>query len=442
MTETLSPVPSVALAGAALPDEDHLARNYIGGSWRFPAAPYEYEIRNPRTSEVTAVVPLSSRLDVTAALRHARAAQAAWAADLELRQRVVLGLLDDLEQMVPQLAAWQSTEAGLEPEPSARSVRGALAVLRRRLEAPRAWGGGGAAVGVVLSWGMPTVEALLGVVPLVARGDVVVVKPSLRAPLSMPAIAHVAHGRGIPAGVLSVVQGTSLDVGAALAADHGIDRVVVRGSSATHEAVRRSVRLSGAQVEPLHGRGNVVLLGDLDEAALEDAADRLAAEILTSSGPIGAPLVLVPAAGLEAVLTALRNRLRGRTAAPVATGVDRNRIERRLLALAPGLIRAGGRIPDDVMHRMGWFVPPTLVVRDLADALAEDLVDGGPVVTLAAYDRLEDVVLDRPAHAHGVLTLVGIAADEAPLFPGLVSEATPWELLDAGHVPDAWVAGA
>ena len=39
-----------------LPTDEHFARNLVDGRWAFPAAPYEYEIRNPADSTITTAI--------------------------------------------------------------------------------------------------------------------------------------------------------------------------------------------------------------------------------------------------------------------------------------------------------------------------------------------------------------------------------------------------
>ena len=98
---------------ASLPDDGHYARNLIGGRWLFPAAPYEFEIRHPGDSTITAVVPLSSRFDVDRAFGAATAAlRGPWAGSAE-RILMLQALIDRVEASRTELARLQSTETGL-----------------------------------------------------------------------------------------------------------------------------------------------------------------------------------------------------------------------------------------------------------------------------------------------------------------------------------------
>ena len=102
-------------AAPAMPDDEHFARNFIGGRWQFPAAPYDYEIRNPADSTITTVVPLSSRFDVAQAAAAAAADQARrgpWAHQGE-RGRLLHAVLDRLAASRADLARLQAVETGL-----------------------------------------------------------------------------------------------------------------------------------------------------------------------------------------------------------------------------------------------------------------------------------------------------------------------------------------
>src|SRR5215470_2488346 len=210
MSVTPSDVGVLPAAGGSddLPGDEHFARNLIGGSWRFPAAPYEYEIRSPVDSTITTVVPLSSRFDVARAV--------AAAADAARRAELLARLAGELDRLAPRLVALQATESGLAAA-DARSVVDGAARLARTLAATGPPAGRPAGVtGHVLSWGLPLFEIASAVLPPLATGHTAVVKPSLRAPLSAAAFGYLAARAGFPPGVLNIVQGTADDVGAAL----------------------------------------------------------------------------------------------------------------------------------------------------------------------------------------------------------------------------------
>ena len=130
-----APLPAVPLpalpSGVALPGDEHYARNLIGGRWQFPAAPFEFEIRNPLDSTVTTVVPLSSRFDVARAVTAARAATRPWSSDGDMRHRLLTQLVDRLEFLAgPTMPAMPGGWAGTSCPGACRSPRLSAASCR------------------------------------------------------------------------------------------------------------------------------------------------------------------------------------------------------------------------------------------------------------------------------------------------------------------------
>ncbi len=126
----MSPLP-----GTGFPGDEHFARNLIGGSWQFPAVPFEYEIRSPRGGSVIAAVPLSSRLDVARAVRAARSAARSWAEDPELRRELLTGLVSRLGEFAGPLAELQSAETGLSAAVTCLRAGGNVLVAGRDADA-------------------------------------------------------------------------------------------------------------------------------------------------------------------------------------------------------------------------------------------------------------------------------------------------------------------
>lgn len=87
--------------------------------------------------------------------------------------------------------------------------------------------------------------------PAIARGDTVIVKPSLRGPLTPVAFAFMATEVGLPAGVVNVVQGTGLDVGADLISGRRLSALHVRAGERTIAQAERSHRRTGVALHTL-----------------------------------------------------------------------------------------------------------------------------------------------------------------------------------------------
>ncbi len=397
--------------------DEQFARNLIGGRWQFPAVPFEYEIRSPLDGTVLAAVPLSSRLDVARAVRAAATAKQAWAADPDARRAALARLADALTARTDELAELQAAETGLDPPDSAFAAKAAVDLAARLL------GAGARASGVtghVLSWGLPLTEVICSVLPRLAAGQTAVVKPSLRAPLSATAFAHLATEAGLPAGVLNLVQGTGTDVGAALLGEPCLRSLHVRASERTlADAVRAAAR-TGARLVAVRSGGNVHVAGrDADPEQVAMAATATLA--LHSAGGLGyLPLLCAQETRAPAIAEAIAARLPMIQPAPLPAEPLRQRALARIeqLGAAGARLVHGGAVPDDARHRMGWIIPPALLDLGHAGtpaataALASEPL--GPVLLVLTWRTPDDLdgIFTHPRYADGAAFLAGVSEDE------------------------------
>ena len=446
---------STAVIGTGLPTDEHYARNLVDGAWRFPAAPYEFEIRNPLDSTITTVVPLSSRFDVARAVAAATAAAPAWAADTDMRSALLSRLADALALHTPALARLQATETGLDQADSERAtaaiVRLAQTLVQRAAGEPTTPTGG--VTGHVLSWGLPLLEAVAALIPQLAAGRTVVVKPSLRAPQSAVALAHLATELGFPPGVVNVVQGTGEDVGAALCGTPDLALLHVRAGARTLAQASRATAVSGVALHALRGGGNVAIAGPDVHAA--ELAQALAAAIRVHStgGPLGLPLLAVHTDAVDAVQAAVIDALHDIRTAPLPTETLRRRALAGVDALRQCDVLAGGALPDDIRHRMGWVTPPTVIASGRIAAPTEEPL--GPVLRVHTWTDPRELAraFTHARYADGVASVWGLddtdlAAAHLP-HPVVLRDQVPAQVLDASDtarladlIPATWISGA
>jgi malonate-semialdehyde dehydrogenase (acetylating)/methylmalonate-semialdehyde dehydrogenase len=105
----------------------------------------------------------------------------------------------------------------------------------------------------------------LWMMPLaVACGNCFILKPAEKAPLTGTRLVELFAEAGLPAGVVSVVQG-GREVSERLIADAQVDAVSFVGSSAVAEAVYRTAAAHGKRVQALGGAKNaLIVLPDAD----------------------------------------------------------------------------------------------------------------------------------------------------------------------------------
>jgi acyl-CoA reductase-like NAD-dependent aldehyde dehydrogenase len=437
----------------ALPTDEHYNRNFIDGQWVFPAAPYEYEIRNPADSTISAVVPLSSRNDVSRAIAAAHRSQDGLWAHTDRRNQLLAQLLSRLAELAPGLARLQSIETGLAHADSVATIDAALRLARTILtravidKHPLRPG----VSGHILSWGLPFTEMLTNVFGAWTHGKSVVVKPSLRGPLSPVAVALAASHVGFPPGVLNVVQGTGVDVGAALVSSPVLSRLHARGNDITLSRARRAGARTQVPLSTLSAGGNAAIVyADVNPERIASlAVDTAAAvRIHSAGGPFGLPIVAVHRAVAAAVYAAILAEVSAITPAPLPTEPLRRRAMDRLDALRAGggRVLLGGTIPDDIEHRMGWRIPATVVdlgnaqrAAPLLQSVGEPL---GPILTVVRWTSHQDLdaLFAAPRHLDGYAGTWGDSlGDERIRFGVITREQSPLDAAHSGLLPSAWI---
>ncbi len=109
------------------------------------------------------------------------------------------------------------------------------------------------------------------ILPALATGNTVVLKPSEVAPQAAELYARILSDAGVPPGVFNLVQGPGV-VGAALASDPGVDGVLFTGSWAVGQRIEEAARGQSKMLAlEMGGKNAALILDDLDAAAEEKA---------------------------------------------------------------------------------------------------------------------------------------------------------------------------
>ncbi|WP_147794300.1 succinic semialdehyde dehydrogenase [Cellulomonas sp. Y8] len=245
----------------------------------------------PWTRAPLATLPQSTPDDVARAARAARAAQRRWAAvpardrarlllrvhDLLLRRQSDVLDLVQLENGKARGAAYEEVvDVALLARHLGRSAPRTLAPERRPglvpgLTSVRVVHDPVGVVGVVAPWNYPLSLTLGDVLPALAAGDAVLLRPDPQTPLTALWAVELLEDAGMPRGLVQVVLGDGPTVGAAVV-DH-VDHVVFTGSTETGRlvAARAGERLVPSTLE-LGGKNAMYVAEDVDvEVAAEGA---------------------------------------------------------------------------------------------------------------------------------------------------------------------------
>ena len=138
-------------------------------------------------------------------------------------------------------------------------------------------------VGVIMPWNGPSAVPL-GVVPALACGNSVVLKPSEETPLTAILLARLCVEAGIPRGVVNVVQGVGETVGAALVEHPLVAAISFTGSVETGRRIQAAAarRLKRVTLE-LGGKSPQLVFADAD---LDAAAATCAAAVWGHAGQV------------------------------------------------------------------------------------------------------------------------------------------------------------
>jgi acyl-CoA reductase-like NAD-dependent aldehyde dehydrogenase len=120
-------------------------------------------------------------------------------------------------------------------------------------------------VGAITPWNYPLYQVIAKVLPAIAAGCTVVLKPSNEAPLSVFEFVEAIDDAGLPAGVVNLVSGPGRVIGERIAEHPQVDFVSFTGSTSVGARV---AELAGRSVKKvaleLGGKSANVILADAD----------------------------------------------------------------------------------------------------------------------------------------------------------------------------------
>ncbi len=138
--------------------------------------------------------------------------------------------------------------------------------------------------GFIFPWNFPFDLLMWNVMPALAAGNTVVIKPAELTPLTTLYFCKIAEEVGIPAGVINVVVGAGRKVGTPLVQHPKIRRISFTGSSGVGKQI---AAMCGERPIPckleLGGKGAAVVFEDAD---LDKAVTQLAGAITLNTGQV------------------------------------------------------------------------------------------------------------------------------------------------------------
>lgn len=269
-------------------------RQFINGSWRHGRSQRRLDDTNPYTGETLLEVPLASIGDLDEAYQGARRAQVEWGKTHPAQRRGLLECLARvMEARAGEIIEWLIREsgstrlkAGFEWHNTLQLVRecagfpfqveGRILTSYKPGEQSFVFREPLGVVGVISPWNFPLYLSMRSVVPAIALGNSVVLKPASDTAVSGGLlIAHMFEEAGFPAGVLNVVVGAGAEIGDAFV-EHPVPSLVsFTGSTDVGRSVGR-LATGGAHLKrvalELGGNCPLVVLDDADVELAAHAA--------------------------------------------------------------------------------------------------------------------------------------------------------------------------
>jgi betaine-aldehyde dehydrogenase len=389
---------------------------FIAGSRRRGGSGETVDVTDPATGEAVEQVALAGPADVDAAVTAARAAFPEWSAAPPVERSTALTRLAALlDERAHDLARTESRQTGKPIRLSTRfDVPGTVDNVAFFAGAARALEGKAAAeysgdhtsyirreaigvVGSVAPWNYPLQMAAWKVLPAVAAGNTIVLKPAELTPLTALMFAEAARDAGFPDGVVNVVTGAGRVAGEALMSHPDVDMVSFTGSSGVG---RRVMELASAAPKRVHlelgGKAPFVVFDDAD---LDAAVQGAVAGALINTGQdctaatrayVQRPLYDAFVAGVADVMgtVVLGDPMDERTdQGPLVSRLQQERVAGfvdRARADGAKVVR-GGVAPGGELAR-GAYYEPTLVVDAAQDSEIVQSEVFGPVLVVLPFD--------------------------------------------------------
>jgi aldehyde dehydrogenase (NAD+) len=390
---------------------------YIDGAWVDPASPKVFEVINPATEAVAGVISMGGAQDVDRAVAAARRAFDAYSRTtpqerLALMERILTAYkahYDEIAQAIStEMGAPITLAKGSQTRIGVGHISAMIEVLKsfkfeetrgkvRLVQEP---------VGVcalITPWNCPMNQVAAKVVPALAAGCTMVLKPSEYSPFSAILWAKVMHEAGVPAGVFNLINGDGIQVGAPLSSHRDVDMVSFTGSTRAGTEVARNAAASVKRVhQELGGKSPNVLLDDAD---FERAVKQSVLHVFQNSGQsCNAPTRMLVPAGKMAQVEAIAKRIaqtvvvgdpasEKTSLGPVVSKLQFDRVEGYIekgIAEGASLICGGTGRPQGLTK--GYFVKPTIFsnVRNDMTIAREEIF--GPVLCILPYQTEEQAV--------------------------------------------------
>ena len=393
---------------------------YINGQWVKPNSSEEVKVIDPATEENCAVISLGNQKDVDAAVDAAKKAFETWAFSSKEERISLLEKLYELykkrwadiaEAITMEMGAPKDFSTKLQAGTGAAHIKSFIRYLKnfefekplgehapnqRILYEPKG------VCTLITPWNWPMNQVCLKVVPALASGCTMILKPSELAPLSSMILAELIDEVKFPPGVFNLVNGDGATTGNALTAHPDVNMISFTGSTRAGALISQNAAKDFKRVSlELGGKGANIIFKDADPDAIERGALRC---FRNSGQSCNAPTrMLVEKSMYKEAVERLKKyaenfevgdpKKEGEHIGPVISETQYNKIQTLIqkgIDEGAKLVAGGVGKPDGL--KKGYFVKPTVFadVNNNMEVARTEIF--GPVLSVMSFENEEEAI--------------------------------------------------
>jgi len=393
---------------------------YINGKWVAPKNPKDIEVINPSTEKSCAVISLGGKDDVNAAVTAAKNAFESWAFTPKNKRVELLEKLyvvykkrwaDVAKAITLEMGAPKDFSSELQTGTGASHIKSFIRYLKefnfekvlgdhakdqKILYEPKG------VCALITPWNWPMNQVCLKVIPALAAGCTMVLKPSELAPLSSMILAEMIDEVKFPAGVFNLVNGDGATTGNALTSHPDINMISFTGSTRAGALISQNAAKDFKRISlELGGKGANIVFKDADPEAIERGALRC---FRNSGQSCNAPTRMLVEKSMysEAVerVKKFANETKvddpskeGNHIGPVVSETQFNKIQtliKKGIDEGAKLVAGGVGKPDGL--EKGYFVKPTVFadVNNQMEIARTEIF--GPVLSIMPFETEEEAI--------------------------------------------------
>ena len=392
---------------------------YINGQWIKPFKPNDFEVINPSNEKTCAIISLGGKEDVNAAVKAAKKSFLKWSeAEKELKISLLEKLYKIYEKRWDEITQSMTLEMGapLDWSSSAQTASGAdhikdFIIRLKDFEFEKKFEKNSnnfiayepiGVCGLITPWNWPINQITLKVIPALASGCTMILKPSEIAPLSGMLFAEIIDEAGYPPGVFNLINGDGLGVGTELSGHKDIDMISFTGSTRAGKLITKNAADTIKRVcLELGGKGGNIIFSDSHPEAVREGVRN----IMSNSGQsCDAPTRMLVERSIydravkEAADEASKIKVdiaekKGDHIGPVVSKIQYDKIINLIqsgIDEGATLIAGGPEKPKGLKE--GYFIKPTIftnVSNDMRIAKEEIF---GPVLSIIPFEDEEEAI--------------------------------------------------